>query len=96
MCNLNITHGSFADDKFLLRLSGDSPARAFESGNQVNGHYPCHCGTDARSFNTHVNFEKPKYLGVKERLDKYEAEVCAEAKGNSETPQDPEVRISLI
>ena len=47
---------------------GDSPARAFESGNQINGHFPCHCGIDIRVCNTHSNFLKPKYLDIFHRL----------------------------
>ena len=49
-------------------ILGDSPARAFKSGNQINGHFPCHCGIDKRVCNTHANFIKPKYLDLLHRL----------------------------
>lgn len=48
-------------------FAGDSPARAFEAGNQVNGHYPCSCGIDIRLCRTHANFLKPKYLNPLQR-----------------------------
>ena len=56
--------------KFTTVITGDSPARAFESGNQVNGHYPCHCGADARMFNTPLtHLCRPKYLDSKDRIE---------------------------
>lgn len=48
---------------------GDSPARAFESGNQVNGHLPCHCGIDIRLVLTYQNLTKPKYLSMCARME---------------------------
>ena len=50
-----------------VNFLGDSPARAFEAGNQVNGHYPCQCGIDIRLCKTHANFIQPKYLSIWER-----------------------------
>ena len=47
---------------------GDSPARAFEAGNQINGHFPCLCGADARKFMTYANLQEPKYLTLEERM----------------------------
>ena len=48
---------------------GDSPARAFESGNQINGHYPCNCGADIRCATDCTALGKPKFLSLKDRQD---------------------------
>lgn len=47
---------------------GDSPARAFESGNQINGHFPCHCGIDIRRVKTHKSLSPPKYKSSSDRM----------------------------
>lgn len=49
---------------------GDSPARAFEAGNQINGHFPCHCGGDARKFRTSNRMNPPKYMDLADRMAK--------------------------
>lgn len=59
------------NDSFVLfyGIIGDSPARAFEAGNQINGHYPCHCGTHAGKFmKSYINLAAPKYLTFQDRM----------------------------
>ena len=58
---------SFHKECIAVIFLGDSPARAFEAGNQINGHYPCQCGIDIRLCKTHANFIQPKYLSIWER-----------------------------
>ena len=52
-----------------ILFTGDSPARAFESGNQVNGHFSCHCGLDIRLVLSYINLTKPRYLTLQARMD---------------------------
>ena len=48
---------------------GDSPARAFEAGNQINGNYPCSCGTDIRCAMHCSSLGRPKFVALQDRQD---------------------------
>ena len=51
-------------------FKGDSPARAFEAGQQINGHFPCHCGVDIRNVMSHKALSPPKYKSSSDRMKK--------------------------
>ena len=50
-------------------FSGDGPCRAFEAGQQINGHYPCSCGQNAGNFPTvYQMLQRPPYCSIADRI----------------------------
>jgi hypothetical protein len=68
---------------------GDLPARQFESGNNIGGHYPCPCGISVDESGDIVELLKPgRYLTLQSRYD--------EASSISPTEQDGSIYVNKM